>query len=141
MNLVIDASVAAKWVFTEPDTERAHALWRDAERQGFELVAPEILPAEVANVIWKRVVRGQLDPTEAHTVFGEFKRMCPALIRLASLVDAALALSLQFRRSVYDSLYLALASERSCDLVTADEKLFRSLSPSVPSVRLLHNWV
>jgi predicted nucleic acid-binding protein len=140
MNLVIDASVAAKWLFKEPDTERACALRGDAERQGFELVAPEILVAEIANVIWKRVARGELDPGDAQSVFEEFKRISPALIRLSSLVEAALALSVRFRRSVYDSLYVALASERDCDLVTADENLFRSLSPSIPGVRLLRDW-
>lgn len=139
MNLVIDASVAAKWVFNEPDAERARALRREAERQGFELVAPEILLAEIANVIWKRVVRGEIDLKNAQTIFDQFKRMCPALIRLSNLVEAALALSVRFRRSVYDGLYLALASERGCELVTADERLFNSLRRTIPQVRLLRH--
>lgn len=140
MNLVIDASVAAKWLFKELDAEQAQALRRDAERQGFELVAPEILPAEIANAIWKRVARGQLHPRNALTLFGEFQRICPILIRLSSLVEAALALSVRFRQSVYDSLYVALASERRCDLVTADEKLHRALGSSFPQVCLLRDW-
>ncbi len=140
MNLVIDASVAAKWIFEEPDSDRARVLQRDAGRRGLELVAPEILPAEVANVIWKRVLRGEIDPAEARSVFQEFKGMCPALIRVSGLVEAALTLSIRFRHSVYDGLYVALASERACNLVTADEKLFRLVSPSLRGVRLLRTW-
>ncbi len=140
MDLVIDASVAAKWIFEEPDAGRARALRNDAERGGFELMAPEILPAEIANVIWKRIIRGELDAKNAQSMFDQFSRICPVLIRLSNLVEAALALSIRFRHSVYDNLYVALAIERGCGFVTADEKLFRLLSPSIPEVRLLRNW-
>lgn len=49
------------------------------------MVAPEILPAEVGNVIGKRVVRGEIDPAEARSVFREFRDLCPALVRLSGL--------------------------------------------------------
>jgi predicted nucleic acid-binding protein len=141
MTLVVDASVAAKWIFNESDSDLARALRLDARRQGFELVAPEILPAEVGNVIGKRVVRGEIDPAEARSVFREFRDLCPALVRLSGLVEGALALSVRFRHSVYDGLYVALARERDCILVTADERLFRLVSPSIRGVRLLRSWV
>ena len=57
--LVIDASIAVKWVVPEPDCDRAEAL-RD-----HPLVAPDLLFAECANVLWKKVRRGELSKDEA----------------------------------------------------------------------------
>src|SRR5215469_7989612 len=118
MSLVVDASVVAKWLLAEPDSERAVALRERAEFEGAALLAPDILAAEVASVLWKRVIRGQLEPTEGEHLFSTFTLMSPLLVRLDALVHEALRLSLRFRRSVYDCLYLALAFTWSCDLAT-----------------------
>jgi predicted nucleic acid-binding protein len=47
--LVIDASVAVKWVVEEPGTQEALLL-----RQ-HRLLAPDLLVAECANILWKKV--------------------------------------------------------------------------------------
>jgi predicted nucleic acid-binding protein len=49
--LVIDASIAIKWVIEEEGTKEALALRNQA------LVAPDLLIAECANVLWKKVRR------------------------------------------------------------------------------------
>ena len=46
--LVIDASVAIKWVIEEAGTKEALALRRQA------LAAPDLLVAECANILWKK---------------------------------------------------------------------------------------
>ena len=140
MSLVVDASVVAKWLLPEPDADRAVALRERAEFEGVALLAPDVLAAEVASVVWKRVIRGQLEPIEAERLFSTFALMSPLLVRIDGLAHEALRLSLRFRRSVYDCLYLALAFRRSCDLVTADEKLFNALNGLVPHLRLLRDW-
>lgn len=48
MTLVIDASVAAKWYVAEPDSRPALAV---GARGG--LIAPDLILAEVANILWK----------------------------------------------------------------------------------------
>ena len=55
MKWVIDASVAAKWLAPEPDTPLAEALLAD------DLIAPDLLYAEVANILWKKQLRGEMD--------------------------------------------------------------------------------
>jgi len=50
--LVIDASVAVKWVVEENGTPEVLAL-----RQRARLIAPELLVAECANILWKKVRR------------------------------------------------------------------------------------
>jgi predicted nucleic acid-binding protein len=54
-----------------------------------------------------------------------------------SLAPRALKLAHETGRSVYDSLYLALAIRRACPLVTADERFFNGLQggPYAPNVR------
>jgi len=47
--LVIDASVAVKWVVEEDGTADAPALRRSAK-----LIAPELLMAECADILWKK---------------------------------------------------------------------------------------
>ena len=58
--LVIDASIAVKWVVEEHGTPEALAL-----RQKAKLIAPELLVAECANILWKKVQRDELFEEEA----------------------------------------------------------------------------
>jgi predicted nucleic acid-binding protein len=58
--LVVDASVAVKWVVEEPRTEEALLL-----RATSRLLAPDLLVAECANILWKKVQRQELTPQEA----------------------------------------------------------------------------
>ena len=58
--LVIDASIAVKWVVDEDGTPEALAL-----RQRAKLIAPELLVAECANILWKKVQRDELLKQEA----------------------------------------------------------------------------
>jgi predicted nucleic acid-binding protein len=140
MTVVIDASVAAKWLFQESGADKARSLLEGARTGRLSLLAPELLPAEIASSLWKRVYREGLQVGEVTAHFARFKRVCPALVRISTLAEPALLLALQHGRSVYDCLYVALALETSSELVTADEKLHRALGPSVPQVRLLRDW-
>lgn len=59
MKWVIGASVAAKWLAPESDSPPAEALLDD------ELIAPDLLFAEVANTLWKKRQRGEMDAVAA----------------------------------------------------------------------------
>ena len=56
MKLTVDASVVIKWFVTEPLCEEARQLL--GER--LDLHVPDILLAEFANIIRKRVRRGEI---------------------------------------------------------------------------------
>jgi predicted nucleic acid-binding protein len=49
----------------------------------------------------------------------------------------ALDLSLQYQLSLWDCVYLALALEHDCPVLTADRRLFRAGRGGHPSVRLV----
>lgn len=140
MMLVVDASVALKWLLPEVDSGKARSLLDDACVGRLSFLAPELLPVEVASALWKRAKRGELAPDEIEGHYNRFASLSPALVSVARLARPALRLALEHRHPIYDCLYLALARETHCPFVTADEKLFRAFSPNFPQLRLLRDW-
>jgi predicted nucleic acid-binding protein len=138
VNLVLDASVAAKWLLAEADSDKAAALFQAWTAKRVGLLAPELLPAEVTSALWKRVMRGFLPVGEAMRLQNEFTDLGIPLHPIGELVGVAFDLALRYRHSVYDGLYLALAHKTGAEFVTADEKLFKLASPG--NIRLLRNW-
>jgi len=121
--LVVDSSVAIKWVASEPGTQEAVALLR------FELHAPDLLIAECTNVLWKKARRGQMSAAavdEAVTLFG---RAGLVLYAALPLMRDALKLSASLDHPAYDCLYLALTESLDAAFVTADERLLNKLPP------------
>jgi len=139
MNCVVDASVAVKWLFEEQDSEAAEALLISAGEDNLKLVAPTILPAEVANALWKRMRRGDLDRRKTLETGQRFEEICPLLLPIEDLVQRALELAIDSRHPVYDCLYVALAEELPADLITADERLYRAFAHDFPGVHLLRD--
>lgn len=117
MKWVIDASVAAKWLAPEPDSHLAEALLDD------ELIVPDLLFAEVGNILWKRQVRGETDAATAQ-VGARWLLQVPFQVHdSAGLLADALALALQLQHPAYDCFYLSLAARVDAALVTADRRL------------------
>jgi predicted nucleic acid-binding protein len=119
MSLVVDASVAVKWVLPEAASERAAAI-----RQGSgDLIAPSLVYAEIGSAIWSAVLRGDVAATEARRVLSaavtHYRRITP----LAELAESALLLAMHLRHPIYDCFYLALAERERCPLITADARL------------------
>lgn len=124
-DFVIDASVAAKWVIEEVGTSEALQL-----RQQARLLAPDLLLAECANILWKKIQRGELLKDEALLAIQILAGAEVELLSARSLCHAATQLSIELGHPAYDCLYLALAIERDCPFVTADKALLRKLGQS-----------
>ena len=123
--MIIDASVAFKWLIEEPGSATAIGwIGRD------ELNAPALLHAEVANALRKAIGRNEL-PADAETI-----EMLAGLTDLINPVDErpfigrALAIAVELNHAVYDCIYLALAEARGEKLLTADDKFARKLAAS-----------
>jgi predicted nucleic acid-binding protein len=137
---VIDAGVVVKWFIPEVDSDIAHQLLK-RYLQGVDTpVAPDLLVAECGNVFWRRCRQGDITPDEATESLADLLTLNVPLMPATSLVPSALQLALQHQRTVYDALYLALAQERNCDLITADERIFNALSAQFPQLQLLRHW-
>ena len=137
--LVIDASVVVKWLVPETDDKFALRL-QDQFRDGeLKLLAPPLLLLEVGNALWKRVRRGELSSEAAELCFDQLLIDAPELLERTEVTVSALHLALAHKRPIYDCLYLALALDRRCDLITADERFFVATSPAYSCVRWLRN--
>lgn len=123
--LVIDASVAIKWYIPEDQSDAAVSLLES----GDTLLAPDLILAEVGNIVWKKARRGELTAEEGRSIVGAFSSLSRlALVRSTALLSGALEIALTFDQTIYDSLYLALAVSENAHFVTADERLVRALA-------------
>jgi predicted nucleic acid-binding protein len=116
--LVIDASIAIKWVVEEEGTDTAVAL-----RQKARLIAPDLIVAECANILWKKVQRKELSKDEALIGARLLQSAELELVPARALMESATRLAIELGHPAYDCLYLALAVENGCRFVTADERL------------------
>jgi predicted nucleic acid-binding protein len=122
-SLVVDASVAIKWFLPEVHSISAIRLL-DA---GYQLLAPDLIFAECGNVLWKRWLRKEIESEVMPAILNDLRRMNVKIVPISVLSGDASAIAVGYRRSFYDSLYLALAVISQSRMITADEKLYNAL--------------
>lgn len=120
--LVIDASIAIKWVVEEEGTPEALTL-----RQQAKLIAPDLLVADCANILWKKVQRDELLKEEAFLAARLLQGAEIELLPTRSLLEEAARIAIALDHPAYDCLYLALAVANDCSFVTSDERFLRKL--------------
>lgn len=122
--IVVDASVAVKWLWPEPGDQEAATYLESGPR----LCAPASIRIEVAGAALRRFRENKMDESEARSVCGLWDRIIRnggvRLIPVDDLFDAAVAYAFLARHSLADCLYLAAAQDQDATLVTADEKLY-----------------
>lgn len=134
--VVVDASVAAKWFLPEPDAPAALRLLSGR----YHLVAPDLIRAEFGNIVWKLYARGTLDAKEASDMVEHFLSMPLEIHDSTYLLALALQIAIATKRTVYDSLYLALAMDVNGTVLTADERWLNALqtTPFARFIRLFN---
>jgi predicted nucleic acid-binding protein len=134
--VVVDASLAVKWVVDEPYSSEARALldrWGD---DGRRLLAPALFLYEVTNVLAKRIQRRQLTLEQAKERLRFFQENGPLLQQIASVHPRSLELMERFGLpTAYDAHYLALAEYQRCECWTADERLWNTVKRQISWVR------
>lgn len=140
--VVVDASVAFKWLVEEQNSDKATALVRLSDDNGILLAAPTIMPFEVANALHRRVVRGDLSLEAAVELMQHLISIGVKLHHPPSIHQRALQLANQFSQgAVYDAHYLALAETLDCEMWTADQKFHRANYQAAQNVRWIGDLV
>lgn len=143
--VVVDASVAVKWVIEEDLSERAHTLYAAMARARLPIVAPPHFACEVLNALYQRTRRKEqryrITEAQAEEVAAEFLDLAVELRSPANLYLTALAFAREHRQpNVYDALYVALASMLRTELWTADLALIESVGGAAPWVRWIGDY-
>ena len=137
--IVVDASVGVKWLVAEVSSDIADDFL--AKNRG-ELVAPAFFAIEVASALVRKAneEKASRKGSEAGlTSLGEILGTAIVATRqtsLAQLSDAA-QLALDLGHPLKDCIYLALAMELGCDLVTADARFAAKARGVWAGVRVL----
>jgi predicted nucleic acid-binding protein len=133
--LVLDASVALKWVVpsaNEPLAAESLRLLKRYTDGEINFIVPDIFWAEVGNVLWKGVRQQRWQPGFAGTTAADMRVRDFFTVASQELLVEALTIALAHDRSVYDCLYVALAIQFKIEMITADERLANALASRLP---------
>jgi predicted nucleic acid-binding protein len=119
--LVVDTSVAVKWVVAEDGTGVEDGTDAAVALLTKELIAPDCIIGEFANALFKKVRRGEIGREQARASFAILPETV-SFFPTANLVEAALALALDIGHPVHDCIFLVGAIQQGVPLITADAK-------------------
>ena len=120
--VIIDASVAVKWVVDEPNGNKAEKLL------GEPLAAPALWLAEAASALWSKCRRRDISEDEVRRACVTLRQAPVSQISLELLLPAAIDYALTLQHPVYDCFYLAAAHIHETYMVTADLRFARRVA-------------
>jgi predicted nucleic acid-binding protein len=123
VKLIVDASVAIKWLIEEPDSSAADQLLDAAH----DFLAPELIIAEVISAAWKQRRLGSIDDAQFDDIVIRIADGPIDYRPLRPLASRAAALARDLDHPIYDCLYLALAEVEDTTMVTADRRLIAAV--------------
>ena len=136
--VVVDASVAVKWLVPEERSEDALSLAKRWAQEGIITLAPMLLWSEVGNALHQRVRSGELETSDAARLLGELGQLgleprsevhiCPRAMHLANEFGLT---------NAYDAVYLALAEAEDAEFWTADGPLYKTVGRQLEWVHSL----
>jgi predicted nucleic acid-binding protein len=123
VDVVVDASVALKWLVDESGSKAALEL-----RAENEIIAPDLLLIECRNALLTKFRRGELTRRQAQEAAADLDSAGLSIVPSAPLLDHAYALALDLQQPIYDCIYLATAVTTERRLITADRRFAAALA-------------
>ncbi len=141
--VVVDASLALKWVLDESDSDLADRLLDGWVNEGMDVIAPALLAYEVANTLHRQVVKGKLTYEEARRALTDL--FATGVLLKFSLYEDISAQAMEFAHefglpATYDAHYLALAHSEDCEFWTADTRLWNTVKGKLSWVRWFSDY-
>lgn len=122
--MILDASVAVKWFLPDEDgVAEARHLRSALLTRSVELVAPDIIWAEVCQSLARAVRRGRVDRDAARAVVDDLVEVRPLVMDSAVDLRDAMRVALAVGVSAYDAQYLALGAQLGQPVITADRRM------------------
>lgn len=133
--IIIDASVAIKWINKEIYSELAFSLLNKHIAGDQKIIVPGFLFIEVANALGTKSRSSEKDISEGLQFLFASNLHIYELIN-EDIIQAARKAK-QYKTSVYDMLYAVIADKKNSLLITADEKFAQKVN--LPFVKILGN--
>lgn len=128
---VIDACAGIKLFLDEEYSENVRDLFERSMADEEALIhVPDLFYIECANILWKRVRRGEYLETLAMEHLADLRGMRLVPAPTCALMERALEIACLYDITAYDACYVALSERHSVPLVTADADLCAALSAS-----------
>ena len=133
---VLDTSVVVKWFFEEEGTDRAEGFLRELFQGNTRIHVPSSLFYELANVLWARRTKG-LTELQSRMVWAELTSFPLVVTDWSELLPQAMIFAFEHDVTAYDAVFVVLARQLDCDLITADDALRQLIEAQCPWVRPL----
>lgn len=141
--VVVDASLALKWVLSEADSSTAITLLQRWNTEKTEVITPALFTYEATNILYRQVVTGKL-------TYEETKKLLTKLLSIGILLNFSQHKEISIRAmemahrfglpAAYDAHYLALAEYKKCEYWTADTRLWNAIGGKLPWIRRLSDY-
>jgi predicted nucleic acid-binding protein len=143
--VVVDASVALKWVLFEEFNDQARALYEAALHAHHPLLVPPHFFSEVTSALYQRTRTREpsrhLTEDEGHEALTRFSRFQVQTAEPENLYERAFLFARDHQLpSLYDSIYVVLAQMMEVTLWTADQRLITTASPVAPWVHWIGDY-
>jgi predicted nucleic acid-binding protein len=140
--IVVDASVALKWVFADEELIATAKVLLDDNVEGWvDLITPNLFPYEIISGINVAVNRGGIiTESLAYRAIHYITSLGIELRDFEDLVEPTFRMARQYGLTPYDCAYLALAEKEKCDLVTGDRKLFKSIGDELVWIKWIGGY-
>jgi predicted nucleic acid-binding protein len=119
--LVVDTSVAVKWVVPENGGNIEDDTGLALDLLSYALIAPDCLVGEFANAMFRKVQADEISAVQAKAsidILPELITFFPTPVLVAAAFDLAIAIG----HPIHDCLFLVTAMQHGHPLVTADRK-------------------
>ncbi len=138
MKVVIDASVAVKWLVDEDRDRLARGVLRD----GFVLLAPDLLLTEAANALRNKVRAALIGTMQAREALTHLPNFFDRFSSASELLIDAFEMACRLNHPVADCMYVVCAIQSGAILLTDDQALnqkAKMLGADIKTV-LLSDW-
>lgn len=123
MTVVVDASCVVAGLVDDGEAGR----WAEAQLTGDDLAAPHLMPVEVANVLRRAVLTGDIAVDVGSLAHADLLDLPVSMFAYEPLAERVW--DLRNTVTAYDAWYVALAELLEAPLATVDIRLSRSKGP------------
>lgn len=134
--VVVDTSIVFKWLQEEDNRHLSLKILEDFLDGNQEILAPDILLYELANILSFKKELEIVEAIEAWNLFVDFK--IKIYIPNTDFLAKCLEFAKKYNISVYDASFTVLAQENKCNFITADQKFVEQVN--LPFVKCLGNY-